>query len=50
VHDIQRQFWGELPEKSRELLFQSAVEEFLPAYEAQIEQYYRRLADEKGKP
>lgn len=50
VHEIQRRFWGELPEKSRELLFQSAVEEFLPSYEARIEQYYRRLADEKGKP
>jgi hypothetical protein len=50
VHDIQRQFWGELPEKSREILFQSPVEEFLPAYESLIEQYYRRLADEKANP
>ena len=50
IHDIQRQFWGELPEKSREILFQSPVEEFLPAYQSMIEQYYRRLADEKGKP
>ena len=47
---IQRRFSGELPEKlQRELLLQSSIEEFLPAYAPMIEEYYRHLLDEKGK-
>lgn len=46
---IQSQFWGKLPNKVREAILQSAVEEFLPKYEHEIERYYRRLSEEKGQ-
>ena len=38
--------WNRLPERQREQLLQLAPEQFLPKYELQIEQYFRRLAEE----
>jgi hypothetical protein len=43
-----KQFWGELPDAARQQMLQSAVEEFPPKYQTLIEDYYRRLAEEKG--
>ena len=43
-----RQLWGELPEHARAQMLQSPVEEFPPKYEVLIEEYFRRLAEEKG--
>ncbi len=41
-----KDLWGHLPERSREQMMQSFSEEFLPKYELEIEQYYRRLSEE----
>jgi hypothetical protein len=41
-----KDLWGHLPERSREQMIQSFSEEFLPKYELEIEQYYRRLSEE----
>jgi len=42
-----KDLWGHLPERSREQMMQSFSEEFLPKYELEIEQYYRRLSEEQ---
>lgn len=45
---VLRQHWGELPERARQRMIQLLPrEEFLPKYELLIEQYYKRLAEEK---
>jgi hypothetical protein len=46
VESTVKQLWGHLPERSREQMMQSFSEEFLPKYEAEIEEYYRRLSEE----
>jgi hypothetical protein len=40
----------DLPPREREQMLQLAPEEFLPKYEVQIEEYYRRLSEEPTKP
>ena len=40
--------WGNLPERDRQQMVQSFSDEFLPKYELEIEQYYRRLSEEQG--
>ena len=45
-----KSLWGNLPVRSREQMLQSFSDEFLPKYEIEIEQYYRRLSEEQGKP
>jgi hypothetical protein len=39
--------WGELPEAQRKQMMSPTGERFLPKYETQIEQYYRRLLEQK---
>jgi len=43
-----KRLWGELPEHQREQMLQLPVEQFLPKYELLIEEYFRRLSQEKG--
>lgn len=44
---LLEQIWGELPESQRKQMQQLPTDErFLPKYELQIEQYYRRLLDQ----
>lgn len=38
--------WGHLPPKLREQLMNATLDEFLPAYERLIEDYYKRLAED----
>jgi hypothetical protein len=45
---LVKDLWGHLPERSREQMLQSFSDEFLPKYEPEIEQYYRRLSEEQG--
>lgn len=45
--DFIKQLWGQLPQRDRERMTQSPPEEFLPKYELMIEDYYRRLSEEK---
>ncbi len=49
VNEMVKAIWGNLPERSREQMLQSFSDEFLPKYELEIEQYYRRLSEEQGK-
>ena len=44
---LMSRLWGELPSHARQQLLQTPVEEFPPKYESQIEEYFRRLAEEK---
>jgi hypothetical protein len=44
--EFVKRFWGHLPEREREQMLQSFSDEFLPKYELEIEQYYRRLSEE----
>jgi hypothetical protein len=46
VDELVKQLWGHLPQRSREQVLQSFSDEFLPKYEQEIEQYYRRLSEE----
>ena len=48
VKDVLRRIWGHLPEKVREQMQAQIREEFLPKYEKLIEEYYKRLAEERG--
>ena len=47
VRAIIKDLWGELPERQREQMLESPPEEFLPKYELLIEEYFRRLSEEK---
>ena len=47
VNELVKELWGHLPERSREQMMQSFSEEFLPKYEREIQQYYRRLSEEQ---
>lgn len=46
LDDLIKDLWGHLPARSREQLLQSFSDEFLPKYQLEIEQYYRRLAED----
>lgn len=48
VNEMVKALWGHLPKRSREQMLQSFSDEFLPKYELEIEQYYRRLSEEQG--
>jgi hypothetical protein len=47
IDNTVKQLWGHLPERSREQMLQSFSDEFLPKYQAEIEQYYRRLSEDQ---
>jgi hypothetical protein len=49
VNETVKALWGHLPERTREQMLQSFSDEFLPKYEIEIEQYYRRLSEEQGE-
>ena len=47
VNDLLRRMWGHLPDKVRDQMQASLSEQFLPKYERLIEEYYKRLAEER---
>ena len=47
MQEVIKALWGQLPQRERERMTQSPPEEFLPKYELMIEEYYRRLSEEK---
>ena len=49
MRKVMEELWGELPPRQRQQMLQMPVEEFLPKYELLIEEYFRRLAEEKGR-
>jgi hypothetical protein len=51
VKELVRRMWGHLPPKVRDEMQTSLSENFLPKYERLIEEYYKRLAEERpGRP
>jgi hypothetical protein len=48
IDAVVKDLWGHLPQRSREQMLQSFSTEFLPKYELEIEQYYRRLSEEQS--
>lgn len=47
VQDVLQRYWGHLPEKMREQMQSTLSEEFLPKYQRVIEEYYKRLAEDR---
>ena len=43
--ELVKNLWGKLPDRQREQILQPLREEFLPKYAAEIEKYFRALAD-----
>jgi hypothetical protein len=50
IDELAKQIWGHFPQRTREQVLQSFSEDFLPKYEREIEEYYRRLSEEQPKP
>jgi len=46
--DLLSRIWGHLPDKLRDQMQASLSEQFLPKYEQLIEDYYRRLAEDRS--
>jgi hypothetical protein len=46
MQEVLKRQWGHLPGRQREQMLQSWFDEFLPQYELEIEQYFRRLAED----
>ncbi|MEN1679000.1 MAG: hypothetical protein AAGJ46_05375 [Planctomycetota bacterium] len=44
--ELMKEVWGRLPARVRERMLESASDEFLPEYRGDIEQYFRRLAEQ----
>ncbi len=47
IERLRRTIWGHLPPQVQEQLQRAAEGDFLPQYERQIREYYRRLAEEQ---
>ncbi|MDX1946412.1 MAG: hypothetical protein SFU86_13510 [Pirellulaceae bacterium] len=47
VQEVLRRFWGHLPQKLRDQMNAAGSERFLPKYERLIEEYYKRLAEDR---
>ena len=47
MKDLMRRIWGQLPDKVRDEMQAPMSEKFLPKYERLIEEYYKRLAEER---
>jgi hypothetical protein len=45
MNDLLKDVWGQLPERMRQQMLQSSVEEFLPKYELLIEDYFKALSN-----
>ncbi len=47
MRDLLKEVWGHLPSRLQQQMQNAAVEPFLPKYEKLIEDYFRRLAEER---
>lgn len=51
MNDLIKDIWGQLPERQREQMMQSSMDQFLPKYELLIEEYFKALVErQKEKP
>lgn len=48
--ELVKDLWGHLPERQRQQILQPLSEEFLPKYSAEIEEYFRTMADPDRRP
>jgi hypothetical protein len=48
IRERMKEAWGNLPERVREQMMQTSVDEFLPKYELLIEKYFQRLSEEEN--
>lgn len=48
--DLLKHVWGHLPQRLRTQMLQNPNEKFLPMYEREIEEYFRRLIDLEETP
>jgi hypothetical protein len=46
---MMKALWGQLPQRARDQMLQSAPEEFLPEYELELEKYFKRLAEQERR-
>lgn len=49
AQELMKDLWGHLPARVKEQMLQSSMEEFLPKYQALIEEYFKRLIDEQSR-
>lgn len=49
AQELMKDLWGHLPARVKEQMLQSSIEEFLPKYQALIEEYFKRLIDEQSR-
>jgi hypothetical protein len=49
VLGVVERSWGNLPQRAREQILELKAEDFVPKYQALIEEYYRRLAEGTGR-
>jgi hypothetical protein len=47
AQNLLKAVWGHLPERVRQEVQNASVEQFLPKYEKLIEDYYKRLAEDR---
>lgn len=47
VEALLKDVWGELPERMREQMLQSSIEQLLPKYELLIEEYFKSLVKQR---
>jgi hypothetical protein len=45
MNDLIKDIWGQLPERQREQMMQSSIDQFLPKYELLIEEYFKALVE-----
>ncbi|HZL86973.1 MAG TPA: hypothetical protein VFB96_01240 [Pirellulaceae bacterium] len=50
VRDLLQRIWGHLPQKRLDEMRNALSDQFLPKYEKLIEEYYKRLAEERSGP
>ena len=46
IRERMKEAWGNLPQRIREQMMQTSVDDFLPKYELLIEKYFQRLSEE----
>jgi hypothetical protein len=47
IRERMKEAWGNLPQRIREQMMQTSVDDFLPKYELLIEKYFQRLSEEE---
>lgn len=47
--EAMKKVWGTLPQRLREQMLESSTDQFLPEYREEIEQYFKKLAEEPAE-